>query len=77
MAKTQYLTAASLDGYIADQDNSLAWLFDVDREQGDDDSFTRFFTEIGAMAMGATTYEWVIDHEQSPRSPRKMARLLR
>jgi dihydrofolate reductase len=63
VAKTQYLTAASLDGYIADQDNSLAWLFDVDREQGDENSFTRFFAEVGAMAMGATTYEWVIDHE--------------
>jgi dihydrofolate reductase len=71
MAKTQYLTAASLDGYIADQDNSLAWLFEVDREQGDDDSFTRFFTEIGAMAMGATTYEWVIDHDNLLDHPEK------
>jgi hypothetical protein len=63
VTKTQYFTATSLDGYIADQDNSLAWLFEVDRGQGDDDSFTRFFAEIGAMAMGATTYEWVLDHE--------------
>jgi hypothetical protein len=63
VTKTQYFTATSLDGHIADEDNSLAWLFDVDRGQGDDDSFTRFFAEIGAMAMGATTYEWVLDHE--------------
>jgi dihydrofolate reductase len=71
VTKTQYFTATSLDGYIADQDNSLAWLFDVDRGQGGDDSFTRFFAEIGAMAMGATTYEWVLDHEQSLDHPEK------
>jgi dihydrofolate reductase len=71
VTKTQYFTATSLDGYIADQDNSLAWLFEVDRRQGNDDSFARFFAEIGAMAMGATTYEWVLDHEQLLDHPEK------
>jgi dihydrofolate reductase len=55
VTKTQYYTATSLDGYIADEHNSLDWLFAVDRTEGDDDSFTRFFADVGAMAMGATT----------------------
>ena len=70
MAKTQYYTATSLDGYIADEHNSLDWLFEVDRAV-DDQSFARFFTEVGAMAMGATTYEWVLDHDQLLDRPEK------
>jgi dihydrofolate reductase len=62
LAKTQYLTATSLDGYIADEHNSLDWLFAVDRAEGND-HFARFFADVGAMAMGATTYEWVLDHD--------------
>jgi dihydrofolate reductase len=60
---TQYYTATTLDGYIADQNNSLEWLFKVERSEGDE-SFARFFANVGAMAMGATTYEWVLAHEQ-------------
>jgi dihydrofolate reductase len=63
VTKIQYYTATSLDGYIADEHNSLDWLFEVDRAGGVDDSFTRFFGGVGAMAMGATTYEWVLDHD--------------
>jgi dihydrofolate reductase len=63
VTKTQYFTATSLDGYIGDQDNSLAWLIGVNRTEGDDHSFRRFFPHVGAMAMGATTYEWVLDHD--------------
>ena len=69
--KTQYYTATSLDGYIADGNNSLDWLFEVDRAGGDDDSFTHFFAQVGAMAMGATTYEWVLDHERLLDHPEK------
>jgi len=71
VTKTQYYTATSLDGYIADERNSLDWLFEVDRAEGDGDSFTRFFTDVGAMAMGATTYEWVLDHDQLLDHPEK------
>ena len=70
MTKTQYFTATSLDGYIADETNSLDWLFEVDRAK-EDDSFTRFFADVGAMAMGATTYEWVLDHERLLDHPEK------
>jgi dihydrofolate reductase len=62
MAKTQYYTATSLDGYIADENDSLDWLHEVDRESGGEDAFAAFFAGVGAMAMGATTYAWVVDH---------------
>ncbi len=69
VGKTQYYTATSLDGYIADENNSLDWLFEVDREAPD--SFAAFFGNIGAMAMGATTYEWVVEHDGLVDDPDK------
>jgi dihydrofolate reductase len=67
MAKTQYYTATSIDGYIADQDNSLEWLFDVDG--GTVNPFGGFFAGIGAFAMGATTYEWVLANDNVLAEP--------
>lgn len=56
--KTQYYTAASLDGFIATEDDSLEWLFTL----GDlsDSSYPAFIAEVGALAMGASTYEWIL-----------------
>src|SRR5262245_6719123 len=64
LVKTQYYTATSLDGYIADENKSLDWLFEVERggEEGES-AFAAFFAEVGAMAMGATTYEWAVEHD--------------
>lgn len=58
--KTQYYTATSLDGFIATEDNSLEWLFPL----GDlnDSSYPAFIAEVGALAMGSTTYEWMLNH---------------
>lgn len=58
--KTQYYTATSLDGFIATEDDSLDWLFPL----GDinDTSYPRFITEVGALAMGSATYEWMLRH---------------
>jgi dihydrofolate reductase len=75
VTKTQYYTATTLDGYIADENNSLDWLFEVDREtEGGEHSFAAFFAGVGAMAMGATTYEWVLEHEQVLEDPEKWRR---
>ena len=73
MGATQYYTATTLDGYIADEHNSLEWLFEVDRdvEETGEQSFAGFFGQVGAMAMGATTYEWVVDHERLLDDPDK------
>lgn len=63
MTMTRYYTATSLDGYIADPDNSLTWLFAVDNAGETDADFARFFADIGAMCMGATTYEWIRENQ--------------
>jgi dihydrofolate reductase len=68
MPKTQYFTATSLDGYIADTANSLDWLFQaeagVNAESASGDLYHEFYAQVGALAMGATTYEWVLGHEK-------------
>ena len=58
--KTQYYTATSLDGYIATEDHSLEWLFQL----GDvnDTSYPEFIAQVGALAMGASTYRWMLEH---------------
>jgi dihydrofolate reductase len=58
--KTQYYTATSLDGFIATEDDSLEWLFPL----GDinDTGYPAFIAEVGALAMGSTTYEWMLRH---------------
>jgi dihydrofolate reductase len=71
MTKTQYYTATSIDGFIADADNSLEWLFEAASIGIADDRFGRFFADVGAMAMGATTYEWVLAHERLLDDPGK------
>lgn len=56
--KTQYYTATSLDGFIATEDDSLEWLFPLG-ELGAS-SYPAFIAEVGALAMGASTYEWML-----------------
>lgn len=58
---TCYYTASSLDGYIADPDHSLDWLFQFDVPDNWAD-YERFFAGVGALAMGSTTYEWILRH---------------
>ena len=69
--KTQYYTATSIDGYLADEDNSLDWLFQFGDVPGMEDLYTQFIEEVGAVAMGSTTYEWLIEHENLTEEPEK------
>ena len=71
MTKTQYYTATTLDGFIADENNSLDWLFEVERGDDPGSEFAEFFADVGAMAMGATTYEWILAHENLLAEPDK------
>jgi dihydrofolate reductase len=72
MPKTQYYTATTIDGYIADPDNSLSWLFEVEDDPARS-PFPAFFADVGAFAMGATTYEWVLEHDKLLDNPSKWA----
>lgn len=58
--KTQYYTATSLDGFIATEDDSLDWLFPLGNVN--DTGYPAFIAEVGALAMGASTYEWMLRH---------------
>lgn len=58
--KTQFFTASSLDGFIATEDDSLEWLFPL----GDvnETSYPAFIKDVGALAMGSSTYKWMLRH---------------
>lgn len=58
MSKTQYYAATSLDGFIATTDHSLDWLMQFGSLEGT--SYDGFIREVGALAMGASTYEWLL-----------------
>ena len=62
MTRTLYYTATTLDGYLADEHDSLEWLFKQEQDKDGALSYDAFIAGIGAIAMGRTTYEWVLDH---------------
>ena len=69
MGLTQYYTATSLDGFIADENHSLDWLLPRDQDRAGPLSYDEFVAGVGALAMGATTYEWILDHELKGTDP--------
>ena len=69
MSLTQYYTATTLDGFIADADNSLDWLFTREQDRDGLLNYADFIAGVGALAMGSTTYEWILDHEFADKDP--------
>lgn len=59
---THYYTASSLDGFLATPDQSLHWLLEQDIDENGPMNYDAFIAGIGAVVMGATTYEWVLEH---------------
>lgn len=57
--RTVYYTATTLNGYLADEQDSLDWLFTVPEPAPDTAPFD---AQVTALAVGATTYEWVLAH---------------
>jgi dihydrofolate reductase len=65
-----YYTATTVNGFIADQENSLSWLFEV--EGADPDAaLGAFLGDIGLQVMGSTTYQWLVEHENVVAEPQK------
>lgn len=58
MGRIVFDTATSINGWIADEDNSLAWLFAVKDGRNPDEGL--FPTGASVMVEGSTTYEWVL-----------------
>lgn len=58
MGRTVFDTATSLNGFIADEDNSLAWLFAMDNGEEPDDGL--FPSGATVLVEGSTTYEWIL-----------------
>ena len=67
VATTVYYCASSLDGYIAEPDDSLEWLLNdqgaSEHEAAESDpmrdggSYERFYERVGALVAGSATYE--------------------
>lgn len=64
-----YYTAATLDGFLADAEHSLDWLFAVDDTVAPD--LQAFGETVGAYVSGSSTYEWVLRHENLIEQPEK------
>ena len=62
MPLTQYYTASTLDGFIAGPDESLEWLFTREQDHDGPLNYKAFIADVGALAMGRTTYDWVLGH---------------
>ncbi|WP_067198822.1 dihydrofolate reductase family protein [Microbacterium sp. XT11] len=63
---THFYTASSLDGFIATSDHSLDWLFSSDIDLDGPMAYPGFVDAIGAIVMGASTYEWLLAHSDEP-----------
>lgn len=58
MRRIIYDTATSLDGFIADAEGSLSWLFAV--AGGEEPDASLLPGDAGVLVEGSTTYEWVL-----------------
>jgi len=61
---TQYYTASSVDGFIATTGHSLDWLLSRDIDEAGPMSYPSFRKDVGAMCLGATTYQWILDNDE-------------
>lgn len=71
MTRFVYYLAATLDGFIADEDDGLEWLTGyqgeaaMEAEADVGEAMRAFDRTIGALAMGSATYEWLARNASS------------
>ena len=76
MTRIIYLTAATINGFIADEQGSLEWLTEIDPAQATDlpaagevtdepPPHVAFFDQVGVLVEGSTTYQWCLDHGET------------
>lgn len=61
-------TATTANGFLADPNNSLEWLFQVKSEAPDMEPFTQ---TVSVFVMGSSTYEWLLTTENMLEHPEK------
>lgn len=71
MTRVIYYTATTLNGFLADDNDSLDWLFAVPAGDSGDNTFQEFLQTIGVLVQGSSTYEWVVAHEDLINHPEK------
>jgi dihydrofolate reductase len=71
MTRIAYATATSLDGYLADANGSLDWLFAVEGGAQAMAETEAFLSGVAVQIEGSTTYRWVIEREELVDYPGK------
>lgn len=61
---TIFYTGASLDGFIADPDHDLSWLVTREIDPATTMGFETVRPRLGAAVMGASTWQWLLDHDE-------------
>ncbi|MEJ6542292.1 dihydrofolate reductase family protein [Brachybacterium paraconglomeratum] len=62
MTRYRFFTATSLDGFLADEHDSLDWLLSQPTGEESILPYDVFVAEVGAIVTGRTTYDWVLEH---------------
>lgn len=55
-----FYTATTLNGFLADEADSLQWLFDVPGATEAEDGVEEFLAGVETLVMGSSTYEWLL-----------------
>ncbi len=71
MTRIVFATATTLDGYLADAENSLDWLFVVEGGEEALADVEAFAAGVTVIVEGSTTYTWVVEHEDLVAHPEK------
>jgi dihydrofolate reductase len=75
MRRIRFDTATTIDGWIADEHNSLAWLFAV---PGSSEAEHEIATPDATVhVMGSTTYEWLLHESEMLAHPEKWQEFFR
>ncbi|WP_284250084.1 dihydrofolate reductase family protein [Litorihabitans aurantiacus] len=69
MGRILFDTATTLNGYLADEDDSLAWLFAV--EGGEVPEETLYPASATVLVEGSSTYEWLLRENDLLAHPEK------
>lgn len=69
MTRIVFDTASTLNGWIADENHSLDWLFRL--PGGDSPSPELVPQGVSVLVEGSTTYEWVLEHEDILSNPHR------